>query len=283
MNIIQCLHTESGNYLWSSGQVKNNTKYKIQSTPIGVLLHTTGANNSTLKRYVQPSKSDPNYQNLINLIGLNKNGNSWNRPTLKKEVHYMIGKLADGTVACAQMLPDNYACWGCGAGKKGSYNYYPTQYIQFEICEDGCTNKDYFLATKNMAVEFCVSLCKKYGWDATHITSHNEARLAGYASSHVDPTNWWKNFNYTMNDFRAEVQDILDNGEPYAPVLGETVKFIGTKQYTNANAAESKAKTAKPCNAVVKRIYKLGKSKHPYQLKGTGVNGFVDAEDIRKL
>ena len=195
----------------------------------------------------------------------------------------MIGKLADGSVGCAQMLPDNYACWGCGSGKKGSYNYYPTQYIQFEICEDGLTNKDYFLATKNLAVQFVVDFCKKYGWSSKNITSHNEARLAGYASSHVDPTNWWKNFSYTMDDFRAEVQEILDYGEPYAPSLNETVKFIGTKQWTNANKADDKFVKATPCEAVVKRIYYPNKSKHPYQLKGKGVNGFVNAEDIRKL
>ena len=52
MNIIKVIHYDSGNYIWASGQVKNNMSVPTQSTPIGVLLHTTGANNPNLKRYV---------------------------------------------------------------------------------------------------------------------------------------------------------------------------------------------------------------------------------------
>jgi len=44
----------------------------------GVLWHSTGANNKTIKRYVQPTESDPNYAYLINLIGKNTGANDWN-------------------------------------------------------------------------------------------------------------------------------------------------------------------------------------------------------------
>lgn len=45
----------------------NSTCYKGTS-PMevkGVLWHSTGANNPTLKRYVQPSTDDPNYSYLM--------------------------------------------------------------------------------------------------------------------------------------------------------------------------------------------------------------------------
>ena len=281
-NLVTCIHYDSGNYLWSSGQVKNNTKYKIQSDPVGIVLHSTGEGTVYLKRYVQPSKSDPNYDTLMAQIGRNKYSNSWNRSTVKKGVHYMIGKLDDGTLAVAQMLPDKYACWGCGAGKNGSYNYYPTQHIQIEMQDGNDIEKMY-----PIAVEFCADLCKKYGWDVTKIVSHKEANKKGYASAHGDPEAWFSKTGRTMNQFRADVEIAMKEPEPepepYYPKVGDKVKFVGTKQYTNANAKETKAKAAKPCTATLKRIYRLGKSKHPYNLKGASVNGWVDQADVEKL
>lgn len=368
-NKVVCIHYDSGNYLWASGQVKNNMSVKPQSTPVGIVLHSTGENTTALKRYVQPSKSDPKYDELLSLIGRNKYSNSWNRPTVKKGVHYMIGKLADGTVAVAQMLPENFACWGCGSAKKGSYNYYPTQHIQIEM-QDG--NNDNFDTMYQTAVEFCADICKRYNWQPTVIVSHKEAHAKGYASNHADCDAWFKKHNKTMNEFRADVEVAMKpqpqptptptedikvgdtvmftgtkcwsnsqkaddayatatpglaivtqiyrlnsakhpyrlkgaGGEgsakvsgwcnkedvhaivpdesdiPYAPSVGETIKFVGKKQFTNANQAENKGKTAVPCVATIKRIYRLGKSKHPYNAQGTGVRGWINADDIRKL
>ena len=274
MEIIECLHTESRCWKYKGG-----TGY-YPARQVGILLHTTGVNNPNLKRYCQPSKDDPKRDELLKRIGKNLNGNSWNR-NITKAVHFFIGRLADGNVATVHNIPLDFSAWGVGKGKKGSYNYNPTSHIQFEICEDGCKDYDYFLATKNEAVELCVLLCLEYGWNSSKITSHNEARLAGYASNHVDPTNWWKNFGYTMDDFRAEVQAVLDGKKPQTIEVGSTVDFTGTRQWTNASKLLSSRAT--PCTAVVKQIYKLGKSKHPYLLKGNGVNGWVNAEDVKLL
>ena len=271
MKLIECLHTESRCWKYKGG----DGYYPAEQ--VGILLHTTGVNNPTLKRYTQPSKDDPRREELLRQIGKNVYNNHWNR-NVYKAVHYFIGKLADGSIATVHNIPLDYSAWGVGKGKKGSYNYNPTAHIQFEICEDNCKNYDYFLATKNEAVELCVLICLDRGWDSSVITSHNEARLAGYANSHVDPTNWWKNFGYTMDDFRAEVQTILDGKEPKEIEVGDTVEFTGTKQWTNANKLLSKKAT--PCKAVVKQIYMLGKSKHPYLVKGSGVYGWVNIEDV---
>ena len=216
MNIIKCMHTQNDCY-------KKGTKV----TPVGIVVHSTGANNPAIKRYSQPSNNDTNRAELLALIGTNKNGNSWNRSGVEKAVHYIIGKLADGNVGTVQNLPENYACWGSGKGSKGSYNYAPVAHIQFEVCEDNLENADYFRTIFKEATELCADICYRHGWDASVIVSHKEARAKGYASNHRDIDHWLANFKRTMNDFRAEVQKLLDEmnkpEEPEIPAEPEKV------------------------------------------------------------
>ena len=108
---IVCMQTNSSCY----------KKTRVM-TPVGVLWHSTGANNPTLKRYVQPFETDANYQEMLNLIGVNKYGNDWNHIELEKGMNGWIGKLADGTVATIQSMPWDYRPWGCGSGPNGSCN-----------------------------------------------------------------------------------------------------------------------------------------------------------------
>lgn len=83
----ECMMTNSSCYL--NGE---------QITPKGIIIHSTGINNPYLKRYVQPSKSDINYNQLIDDIGLNSSGNDFNHSEQKEGYNAWIGKLADGTV-----------------------------------------------------------------------------------------------------------------------------------------------------------------------------------------
>lgn len=264
MNIIECLHKDSKCY-----------KAAQKAKPVGIVVHSTGANNPSLKRYVQPSKGDPKYSSLIQVIGKNGNGNHWNR-TVNKAVHYFIGKKYNGDVGIAHVLPEEYCAWGVGKGKKGSYNYNPTSHIQFEICEDNLKNEAYFKACYHAAVALCADICHRYGWEADVIVSHKEAHKLGYASNHKDVDHWLKKFSITMKDFRRDVDKLLHPSKPIA--VGDTVQFTGSKQYTNANKILSKK--AKPCQAAVKQIYQLGSAKHPYLIKGSGVYGWVDEADV---
>ena len=65
---MQCFMTQSR---WHKNEGKTTVR--------GVLWHSTGANNPTLKRYVQPDDNALNRAKLLELIGVNKNGNDWNR------------------------------------------------------------------------------------------------------------------------------------------------------------------------------------------------------------
>ena len=54
--------------------------------PRGVMVHSTGANNPYLRRYVQPDDGE---------LGKNRYDNDWNRPGLPVCVHAFLGKKAD--------------------------------------------------------------------------------------------------------------------------------------------------------------------------------------------
>lgn len=206
MILKQCYLTE--NRCYSTGSKITNGQ------PVGIVVHSTGANNKTLKRYVQPSKTDKNYDEIIADIGKNKNGNSWNRSGVDKCVHAMIGVNSAGTVETYEILPYDTCAWGVGKGTKGSYNYNPTAHIQFEILEDDLKNEYYFEAAFKEAIEYCAYLCEKFNLSADDICSHKEANKAGYASSHGDPDHWLKKFGKNMDWFRAEVRALLEIEPP---------------------------------------------------------------------
>ncbi len=182
--------------------------------PTGIVVHSTGANNPNLCRYVQPSAGCADYDAVIADLGKNRYSNSWNRSGVGKCVHAFIGKNAAGEVETYQTLPFDICCWGVGSGKKGSYNYNPTARIQFEMCEDALSDATYFNAVMKEAQEFCAYLCEKFGFGVDKISSHYETGLAGYGSIHSDPHNWLKKYGKDMDWFRTEVQKRLNVKQP---------------------------------------------------------------------
>lgn len=174
--------------------------------PKGIVVHSTGANNPNLKRYVDAPGE----------VGTNRYGNHWNveKPGGRKVcVHAFIGYDKNEQVSVAELLPLDICCWGVGGGKKGSYNYDPA-YIQFEICEDKLTDRTYYEKAFAVAAEYCAQLCRIYGISVDNIVGHCEAYRLGYGSNHADPEHWMKRFGQTMVDFRKKVSEILkNNGE----------------------------------------------------------------------
>lgn len=193
--------------------------------PTHIVLHTTGANNPTLKRYVQPhigqtsgmkeyvpTQKTYTREQMVELLGNNKYLNDWNRPMVEgKCVHAFIGKLADGSIATVQTLPWKMRPWGVGSGSNGSYNNCA---IQFEICEDDTRSAEYCKATFKEAAELCAMLCKEYKIPVAHIVSHAEAGRRGYGSKHSDPNPWWLRHGLDMDDFRDEVGRLLNTSVP---------------------------------------------------------------------
>ena len=103
----------------------NNACYKAgrKIKPKGIMVHSTGANNPNLRRYVGPDDG---------LLGKNQYNNHWNqdRPDGRQVcVHAFIGKLKDGSIATYQTLPWDHRGWHAGGDANNTH-------IGFEICED---------------------------------------------------------------------------------------------------------------------------------------------------
>ncbi len=193
--------------------------------PIGVIVHSTGANNPNTSRYVPGN----------GVIGLNTKGTHWNvyHPSgrdigkhtyVNRDgdytcdrcggrqvcVHAFIGKLADGSVGTVQTLPWAMRAWHAGKSKGNN------QYIGFEICEDGLDDPAYFAAVYREAVELTAYLCRLNGWDPTKpgvVICHAEGYRRGVASNHGDVLHWFPRHGKTMDDFRADVARELEGGE----------------------------------------------------------------------
>lgn len=189
MNLHQCFLT-------------NNDCYKAgaKMVPQGIMVHSTGANNPNLRRYVGPDDG---------LLGKNTNGNTWNQPRpggKKVCVHGFIGKLEDGSVGSYQTLPWDMQGWHAGGTANKSY-------IGFEICEDGLSDADYFAKVYREAVDLCVYLCRKYNLTEKNIICHCEGHALGIASNHADVMHWFPKHGKSMDTFRAEVRDALAGSE----------------------------------------------------------------------
>ena len=203
MNLLKCLLTENDCY---------KTKRTIK--PKGVMVHSTGANNPYLRRYVQPVASTPGRDRLLAALGTNPNANHWNRPGTNACVHAFVGRLADGSVAAVQTLPWDHRGWHAGTGTSGgSAN---NTHISFEICEDALTDPVYFKQAYQTAAQLTAMLCREYGLDPLAdgvVICHQDGYRRGVASNHGDIYNWFPRFGLNMNDFRADVVRAMQDEE----------------------------------------------------------------------
>lgn len=222
----------------------NNACYKAGKTitPKGIMVHSTGANNPWLKRYVGPEDG---------LLGKNQYNNHWNqnKPGGRQVcVHAFIGKLADGSIATYQTLPWNHRGWHAGGDANNTH-------IGFEICEDGLTDTSYFSAVYKEAVELCVHLCKLYELSEKDIICHSEGYKQGIASNHADVMHWFPKHGKTMDTFRADVKKLLSEEEKSAEPVKKKYYRVQIGAYTvkaNAEAELAKAKKAGFTDAFIK-------------------------------
>ena len=223
-----------------------NACYKAGKTitPKGIIVHSTGANNPNLKRYVGPDDGH---------LGKNIYNNHWNQDKPDGQqicVHAFIGKLANGNVATYQTLPWNHRGWHAGGKANDTH-------IGFEICEDNLKDASYFNKVYKEAVELCVHLCKLYKLTEKNIIGHYEAHKLGIASNHGDPKNWFPKHGKSMDTFRADVKKQLTVAQTPVPSANTTTKLyrvqIGAYSVkTNAEAMLAKAKKAGFTDAFIK-------------------------------
>ena len=209
-----------------------STCYKGTSTMnvLGVLWHSTAANNPTLKRYVQPSDNAADREMWMELLGKNIYNNDWNHIDHRAGMNCWIGKLADGTVTTVQTMPWDYKPWGCGNGVKGSCN---NGWIQFEICEDDTNNKEYFDLVYQEACQITAYLCNLYNIDPKGTVNYNGVKVPtilchydsyklGLGSNHGDVDHWFPKFGKSMQTAREDVAAILATLPKDQPTIQET-------------------------------------------------------------
>lgn len=233
---LVCMQTQSSCY-------KGTSKMTVK----GVLWHSTGANNKTLKRYVQPSDSKSvadtyDKSKWLELLGKNSYNNDWNHTDISAGLNCWIGTLADGTVTTVQTMPWDYKPWGCGKGSKGSCN---DGWIQFEICEDALADADYFNRVYKEACEITAYLCKLYNIDPNGkvtvngiqiptILCHADSYKLGFGSNHGDVNHWFPKHGKNMSTARADVTALL--------------KESGSVVENNSTAAVKTYKVVAPIN-----------------------------------
>ncbi len=224
MNLHKLIFTENACY-----------KAGRKITPKGIMVHSTGANNPMLNRYVGPDDG---------LLGKSKYNNHWNQP-MDRQIccHAFIGKLKDGTVATYQILPWNHRGWHGASGPKGSCN---NTHIGFEICEDGLTDAVYFGKIYREAVELCAMLCKEFNLTEKDIIDHSEGHKLGIASNHRDVKHWFSKHGKSMDTLRADVKALLAAADekPEKPATIYRVQVGAFKNKRNADRLLQQAKAA---------------------------------------
>lgn len=176
-------------------------------------------------------------------------------------------------------MPWEYKPWGCGSGSKGSCN---NGWIQFEICEDGLSDKNYFNAVYKEACELTAYLCLTYkidpkgtttvnGVKIPNILCHADSHKLGFGSGHADVLHWFKKHGKTMNDVRNDVAKLIDNvtattgGTTNKPTTEANAKYFIRKTWTDA---KSQIGAYASLNNAKAACDKAGKGYEVYDSKG---------------
>jgi hypothetical protein len=169
----------------------------VDMMPQGIMIHSIGVSNPTLRRHVGPSRDNPESERIEHrdILGINTNNNCWNRPInqigRRIAVHAWIGTTRIGTLATYQVLPWNIRSWHSGTSDESTAN---NTHISFEICELYDTSQPrteitelhraFFNAAYKEAVQLCAYLCKLYNFNPLediNIIDH-------YGGSYVEPS-----------------------------------------------------------------------------------------------
>ena len=226
--------------------------------PRGVMVHSTGAANPYLRRYLSPDDGR---------LG-EPSSRHWNQGGVGACVHAFIGRLADGSIAAYQTLPWTMRGWHCGGTGNDTH-------ISFEICEDKLADKGYFRATYQAAVELTAYLCKRFSLDPLAdgvVLCHSEGYRRGIASNHADVMHWWGRYGVSMDNFRRDVAEKMKGGE--RDLTEQEVRAIIREELAAAQAARDKLPASDWAAEKLKQAKAAGIT------DGTRPRGFATREEV---
>ena len=159
---------------------------------------------------------------------------NWNRADYKSACVHAFIDGNTGTVY--QTLPWDHRGWHGGGSSNNTH-------IGVEMCEpsvikytggssftclDMAKAQESVKTTYRAAVELFAMLCTKFNLNPLKdIVSHHEGHALGIATNHGDPEHLWKGvgLDYTMDGFRADVKNKMDNKEDEPMTNEERKKF----------------------------------------------------------
>lgn len=184
-----------------------NYTQKKPLTVKGLMLHSVGCAQPSAEAFVK----------------------NWNKASMSKGVHAMIDA---NTGDVWQLLPWSYKAWHCGSSANSTHigvEMCESSYIKYTTgasftIKDKAKAQAHAKATYNAAVELFAFLCRSYKLDPLKkgvIISHNEGRIMGVASGHVDPEHYWKGLGlaYTMDGFRKDVYNAMNPAQNSFPTI----------------------------------------------------------------
>ncbi len=199
-----------------------NRCYKQGQTrkPIGIQIHSIGCAQGTAQAVAD----------------------YWNSSSVSACVTYIVDADVAGKVL--QTLPEEYYTWADGG-------YGNRNLITIEVCESdfmryisgasyNITSKDLFesdvIRGYENAVVLCADICKRYGWDPLKkldsglylISSHDEGRIAGLSTAHVDPSHLWPRVGLNMDTFRKAVATCIKHNTVTVDTASEHLYRVRT-------------------------------------------------------
>jgi N-acetylmuramoyl-L-alanine amidase len=196
-------------------------------TVIGLMIHSTGANNPRLARYVDAPELD------------NVSSSHWNQPKPGGRsvcVHGFIGLDGD-KVATYQTLPWNHRGWGGGGESNNTH-------IHVEICEGDLDDAGYFAKVYKEAVELFAYLCEKFNLNPMDdVITHSEGHKMGIASNHADVMHWFPKHGKNMDTFRNDILKEMQGDVVEAkPVTNPSTPVVAPKPAPTSKSIDQLAR-----------------------------------------
>lgn len=174
----------------------NNNRGHQALNPIGIVIHDTDNNGATAQN----------------------NRDYFNRVYVGASAHYFVDW--NETI---QTIPENEVAWHAGP----TANH---RYLSIEMCMPKTHDPAKFNEIYQKTVELAVSICKKYGWNASNIFSHYWVSMTFRETDHEDPISYLQEYGKSWNDLINDIQRAIN---------GQSVSVVTTKPTQSKPAASN--------------------------------------------
>lgn len=231
-----------------------------------IVIHETGNTSNGSN-----AKGHSNY--LKNLAIANTTYKSWHYTVDDHEIYHHI--------------PDNEVTWNAGdGGREGGGNFAG---ISMELCINSDGN---FEKTMDNAAWLTAKLLKENNLTISAVKQHHDFSGKNCPQT-IREKGLWNNFlttvkkYYTGGSSSNSFNTSTDTSTTVTDFkVNDVVQFTGNTHYKSSDATQGY--TCKPGKVKVTKVYRVGKSKHPYMVVavsggGSTAYGWVDEKDLKEI